>query len=331
MKLKARNVAITAIGGYIPEEILDNSFFENIIDTTDEWIRTRSGVIERRRVPAEEATSDLALRAAQEILETRGIGPTEIDMIIVATVTPDYIFPSTGNLLQAKLDAVDVPSYDILAACTGFLYALSQGYAYVSCGLYDKVMVIGAESMSRILNYEDRGSCFLFGDAAAGVLLEPSDEPGIVELFLGSDGSKWSILYQKAGGSKHPSTEENVRLMENKVYMEGREVFKHAVRRMAQASDTVLERSGWTVEDVDWFFAHQANIRIIESTVKHLKLDPAKNFVTIDRVGNTTAASIPYGLYKAYKDGALKPGNKLLLTAFGGGFTWGGATLVWRI
>jgi 3-oxoacyl-[acyl-carrier-protein] synthase-3 len=326
-----RNVTITAIGGYLPEEILDNAWFEARLDTTDEWIRTRSGVIERRRALENEATSDLAVRAAKEILETRGIGPTDLDMIIVATVTPDHIFPSTGNLVQAKLGATDVPSYDVLAACTGFIYALSQGVAFVRSGMYDKVLVIGAECMSRIMNYEDRGSCFLFGDAAAGLLLEPSDEPGILELYLGSDGSKWEILFQKTCGSKFPVTEERLRNKEHMVYMEGREVFKHAVRRMAQASDVVLERSGWTTKDIDIFFAHQANIRIIESTVKHLNLDPEKSYVTIDYVGNTTAASIPYGMYDAYRKGKLKKGDKVLLAAFGGGFTWGGGTLIWRI
>jgi 3-oxoacyl-[acyl-carrier-protein] synthase-3 len=326
-----RNVGITAIGAHLPEEVLDNAFFESILDTSDEWIRTRSGVLERRRAPEDEATSDLAVRAAQEILDTRGIKPTDLDMIITATVTPDHIFPSTGNLVQSKLGATDVPSYDVLAACTGFIYALTQGYSLVSSGLYDKVLVLGAECMTRILDYEDRSHCFLFGDAAAGFLLEPTDEPGIIELFLASDGSKWTILHQKTCGSKYPVNEERLRRKEHLVYMEGREVFKHAVRRMAQASDLVLERSGWTTDDVDWFFAHQANIRIIDSTVKHLKLDKSKNYVTIDHIGNTTAASIPYGMYEAYKKGKLKKGDKVLITAFGGGFTWGSGTIVWQI
>ena len=326
-----RNVAVTAIGGYLPEEVLDNAYFERILDTTDQWIREHSGVRERRKLPENEATSDLAVRAAKEALASRGIEPTELGMIIVATVTPDHLFPSTGNLVQAKLGARDVPSYDILAACSGFLYAFAQGYAFVRSGLYDKVLVIGAEAMTRITNYADRSYCFLFGDAAAAVLLEPSDEPGIIALHLGSDGSKGSILIQKTGGSKYPLTEERVRNKEHLVSMEGHQVFKHAVRRMAKASDIALEKSGWTKDDVDWFFAHQANIRIVDSTVKHLKLDKAKNYVTIDYVGNTTAASIPYGMYDAYKKGKLKKGDKVLLSAFGGGFTWASATLVWTI
>jgi len=326
-----KNVAITAIGGYLPEEVLDNAYFERILDTTDQWIREHSGVLERRILPDNEATSDLAVRAAKEALDARGLKPTDLDMIIVATVTPDHLFPSTGNLVQAKLGATDVPSYDVLAACSGFLYALAQGYAFAGSGFYDKVLVIGAEAMTRIANYEDRSSCFLFGDAAACVLLEPSDEPGIMAIHLGSDGTKASILMQKAGGSKYPVNEERIRNKEHMIYMEGHEVFKHAVRRMAEASDIALEKSGWTTKDIDWFFAHQANIRIVDSTVKHLKLDKSKNYVTIDFVGNTTSASIPYGMYDAYKKGKLKKGDKVLISAFGGGFTWGSATLVWTI
>jgi len=326
-----RNVGITAVGAHLPDEVLDNIWFEERLDTTDEWIRSRSGIERRHRLPDDEATSDLAVRAAREMLEMRGLEPTELDMIIVATITPDHLFPSTANLVQAKLGATDVPSYDVFAACTGFIYALLQGYTMVRSGIYDKVMVIGAEAMTRILNFEDRDTCFLFGDAAAGCLLEPSDEPGIMDLFLGSDGSKYDFLHQKTCGSKYPVNEERIRNGDQYVYMEGREVFKHAVRRMARASEVVLERSGWTSEDVDIFFAHQANIRIVDSTVKHLKLDKSKNYVTIDKVANTTAASIPYGIYDAYKEGRLKAGDKVLITAFGGGFTWGGGTIIWRI
>ena len=326
-----RHVAITAVGAHLPEEVVDNAWFVERYDTTDEWIRARSGIRFRRKLPDNEATSDLAVRAAKEILETRGLKPTDLDMIIIATVSMDHIYPSTGNLVQAKLGATGVPSYDVLAACTGFIYALVQGYSMVRCGMYDKVMVLGAEAMSRITNFDDRSTCFLFGDAAAGFLLEPSDEPGIVKLYLGSDGSKGDILCQKAGGSKYPATEERIRNKEHFLYMEGREVFKHAVRRMAQASDEVLERSGWTTDDVDLFFAHQANVRIVDSTVKHLKLDESKNYATIETVGNTTSASIPYGMYAAYKEGRLKKGDKVLITAFGGGFTWGSGTIIWSI
>ena len=326
-----RNVGITAVGAHLPDEVLDNTWFEERLDTTDEWIRSRSGIVQRHRLPENEATSDLAVRAAREMLEMRGLEPTDLDMIILATITPDHLFPSTANLVQAKLGATDVPGYDMYAACSGFLYALMQGYTMVKSGIYDKVMVLGAEAMTRILNFKDRDTCFLFGDAAAGCLLEPSDEPGIMDLYLGADGSKFDFLHQKTCGSKYPVNEERIRNGDQYVYMEGREVFKHAVRRMTQASEVVLERSGWTIEDVDIFFAHQANIRIIDSTVKHLKIDKSKNYVTIDKVANTTAASIPYGIYDAYMAGRLKPGDKVLVTAFGGGFTWGGGTITWQI
>jgi 3-oxoacyl-[acyl-carrier-protein] synthase-3 len=326
-----RNVAITAVGAHLPEEILDNAFFENILDTSDEWIRTRSGVVERRRCAEDEATSDLGAMAAREICEMRGIEPGELDMIINATVTPDHLFPSAANLIQWKLGAAEAPSYDLLAACSGFMYGLTQGYAMVACGLYDKVMVLGSEAMSRIMNYKDRSACFLFGDAAAGVLLEPSDEPGIHNLYLGSDGSHFDVLHQKTCGSRMPVSEERLRAGEQYIYMEGREVFKHAVRRMAEVCEIVLGRTGWSTEDVDMLFAHQANIRIVDATVKRLKLDKSRNYVTIDKVGNTTSASIPYGMYAAYKEGKLKFGDKVLLTAFGGGFTWGGAALTWKI
>ncbi|HSZ86309.1 MAG TPA: beta-ketoacyl-ACP synthase III [Puia sp.] len=321
--------AITAIGGYVPEQKLTNADLEKIVDTNDEWIRTRTG-IEERRILTEpgKATSDLCAPAVLELCKKRGISPEEIDGLIVGTVTPDMFFPSTANLVCDKIGAKNAWSFDLAAACSGFLYSLTMGASLIESGRYKKVVVVGADKMSSIVDYSDRTICVLFGDGAGAVLLEPNyDGYGILDSILRSDGSGASHLHMKAGGSLRPSTYETVANKEHFIYQEGQAVFKFAVKGMADVSAELLERNNLTGEDIAWLVPHQANKRIIDATANRMGLTKEKVMINIQRYGNTTSGTIPLCLWDWEKQ--LKKGDNLVFAAFGGGFTWGATLVKW--
>ena len=321
--------AITAVGGYVPEYRLTNKELEKMVDTNDEWIRTRTGIEERRilKEPGK-ATSDLAIPAVEEILRKKNLDPKEIDCIICATVTPDMIFPATANIIADKVGATNAWSYDMSAACSGFLYALSTGAAYIESGRYKKVIVIGADKMSAIIDYTDRATCIIFGDGAGAVLLEANTEGyGMRDSILKSDGSGREFLHLKAGGSLKPATVETVTAREHFVYQEGKSVFKFAVVGMADISAQIMERNNLTADDIAWLVPHQANLRIIDATASRMNLPKEKVMINIQKYGNTTAGTLPLCLWDWEKQ--LHKGDNLILAAFGGGFTWGSAWIKW--
>ena len=322
--------AITAVGHYVPEKILSNTELETMVDTTDEWIRTRTGIRERR-IMEEGATSDMAARAIESTLKNRGIGADEIDVIIVASVTPDMFFPSTACLIQEKIGARKAWGFDISAACSGFLYALVMGEQFNRSGAYKKVVVVGSDKMSSITDYTDRNTCILFGDAAAAVLLEPSGDPdlGIIDHKLYADGSGGKYLYMEGGGSLHPPTHETVDKKMHYLFQDGKAVFKIAVIGMADVSEEIMKRNNLSGDDVDYLVPHQANLRIIDACRERMGLDPAKVMINIDRYGNTTAATIPLCLSEWWNCGKLKRGHTLVLSSFGAGYTWGAVLLKW--
>jgi 3-oxoacyl-[acyl-carrier-protein] synthase-3 len=321
--------AITAVGGYVPETILSNADLEKMVDTTDEWIRTRTGILERRILKEEgKATSDLATRAILPMLEKKGIDPLDIEVIIVGTVTGDYIFPSTANVVADKIGAKNAWSFDVNAACSGFLYALETGSKFIESGRYKKVLVVGADKMSAIIDYTDRNTCIIFGDGAGCVLLEPNNEGfGILDSKLHSDGSGREFLVQKAGGSLMPPSHETIDQRLHYVYQEGKTVFKFAVTNMADVSYEVMQRNNLTSNDVNWLVPHQANLRIIDATADRMGLDKSKVLINIQRYGNTTAGTLPLCLYDF--ESQFKKGDNLILSTFGGGFTWGAIYLKW--
>jgi 3-oxoacyl-[acyl-carrier-protein] synthase III len=321
--------AITAVGGYVPEDKLTNADLEKIIDTNDEWIRTRTGIEERRILKGEgRGTSEMAAPAVLQLCEKRGIDPMEIDVLIVATVTPDMVFPATANIVCDKIGAKNAWGFDVSAACSGFLYSLTLGATMIESGRYKKVVVVGADKMSAIVDYTDRTTCILFGDAAAAVLLEPNTEGfGIQDSLLRSDGSGSQFLRMKAGGSAYPSTIDTVTNREHFAYQEGPVVFKFAVKGMADISAELLERNGLTGNDIAWLVPHQANLRIIDATANRIGLPKEKVMINIQKYGNTTAATIPLCLWEW--ESRLKKGDKLVLAAFGGGFTWGATLVNW--
>ncbi|GAB3421491.1 beta-ketoacyl-ACP synthase III [Niabella aquatica] len=321
--------AITAVGGYVPEDRLTNFDLEKMVDTNDEWIRTRTGIEERRILKGTgRGVSEMIVPAVRELLDKRGIDAREIDCIIVATVTPDMVFPATANIVSDKIGAVNAFGYDIAAACSGFLYALTQGAAFIESGRYKKVIVVGADKMSAIVDYTDRATCIIFGDGAGAVLLEPNAEGlGIKDSLLKSDGSGGAFLRMKAGGSAYPASAETVANKEHNIYQEGQTVFKFAVKGMADISAELLERNHLTGDDIAWLVPHQANLRIIDATANRIGLPKEKVMVNIQKYGNTTAATIPLCLWDWEKQ--LKKGDKLVLAAFGGGFTWGATLLEW--
>ena len=323
------NAAITGVGGYVPEYIMTNKELETIIDTTDEWITSRTGIKERRIQKGEGlATSDMAAKAVKDLCKKRGIDPLEIDCVIVATVTPDMPFPSTANILCDKIGAKKAWGFDLSAACSGFLYALVTGQKFIETGSHKKVVVVGADKMSSIMNYEDRTTCIIFGDGAAAVLLEPTEEDtGVIDSVLKSDGSGREFLNIKAGGSLKPASPETIASKEHFVYQEGRQVFKFAVTNMAEVAAEVLQRNNLTGDDVDWLVPHQANLRIIDATRARIDLPKEKVMVNIQKYGNTTAGTIPLCLWEW--ENKLKKGDNLILAAFGGGFTWGSVYLKW--
>jgi 3-oxoacyl-[acyl-carrier-protein] synthase III len=321
--------AITGVGGYVPEYRLTNFELEKMVDTNDEWIRTRTGIEERRILKGEGlGSSDMAAPAVLELCRKRGIEPTEIDCIICATVTPDMVFPATANIIADKIGAVNAFGFDLSAACSGFLYALTTGASYIESGRYKKVVVVGVDKMSAIIDYSDRATCIIFGDGAGAVLLEPNHEGyGVLDSILRSDGSGAKFLHMKAGGSVKPATVETVLAKEHFAYQEGQTVFKFAVKGMADVSYELLERNGLTADDVAWLVPHQANLRIIDATAHRMGLPKEKVMINIEKYGNTTAATLPLCLWDW--ESRLKKGDNIVLAAFGGGFTWGATWLKW--
>jgi 3-oxoacyl-[acyl-carrier-protein] synthase III len=325
-----RLAAITAVGGYVPDDILSNTDLEKMVDTTDEWITTRTGIRERRilRTPGK-ATSDMAVKVVNEILRKAAISKDDIELLICATVTADMVFPDTANTILDKVGAKNAFGFDINAACSGFLYALTTGAKFIESGMYKKVIVIGADMMSSIVDYTDRATCIIFGDGAGGVLLEPcEDGTGIQDAILKSDGSGREFLHMKAGGSLKPASIESVKNKEHFVYQDGKPVFKAAVNGMVNTIRTLSERNNITIQDLNWVVPHQANMRIINAVADHLEVPMDKVMVNIHKYGNTTAATIPLCLWEYEKQ--LKRGDKIMLSAFGGGFTWGSVYLLWH-
>jgi len=321
---------ITGTGSSVPLKVLSNHDLELLVETTDEWIVSRTGIRERRIASADEFTSTFATRAAVNALEMANVSPEELDLIIVATVTPDYPFPSTACLLQNNLRAHNAASFDISAACSGFIYALTTADKYIRTGSVKKALVVGAEVLSRIVDWSDRNSCLLFGDGAGAVVVEATDgESGILDSMLKSDGSYWELLYQPGPGNRNPASQDLIDTRMHFLKMQGNEVFKLAVRSMEEAALAVLAAGGYTSESIDLFVPHQANKRIIDAIGKRLGLTDEKVIVNLDRYGNTSAASIPIALDEANRTNRLQHGNLVLLDSFGGGLTWAAMSMIW--
>lgn len=321
--------AITAVNGYVPDYVLTNAELEKIVDTTDEWIQSRTGIQERRILKGEgKGTSDMGAEAVKGLLAKRGIDASEIDLLICATTTPDYQFPATANVITDKVGAKNAFGFDINAACSGFIYALNTASKFIESGAYKKIVVVGGDKMSSIINYEDRTTCIIFGDGAGAVLIEPSeDENGIQDAILKSDGSGRIHLHQKAGGSVKPATHATIDAKEHYVYQEGQSVFKFAVTNMADVSAEIMDRNNLTADDIAWLVPHQANKRIIDATANRMGLGPEKVMLNIQRYGNTTNGTIPLCLWEWEKK--LHKGDNIILAAFGGGFTWGSVYIKW--
>jgi 3-oxoacyl-[acyl-carrier-protein] synthase III len=324
-------VKISALGTYVPPRVLTNADLEKMVETTDQWIMNRTGIRERHIVDKGVATSDLATEAGKKALAERGLMPSDLDAIIVGTVTPDMFFPSTACLVQDKLGATGVWGFDVSAACSAFVYALQTGAQFIATGAHKKVMVIGADTMSSIINYADRATCIIFGDGAGAVILEPaeSDTLGLIDFIHEVDGSGGCSLYMPGGGSLNPSTRETVDQKMHYVHQDGQAVFKFAVRKMAEVCEKILKRNGLKGSDVDAFIPHQANLRIITATAERLAMKPEHVIVNIDRYGNTTAATIPLAMETARQEGKLKKGDLVLLASVGAGFTVGATLLRW--
>jgi 3-oxoacyl-[acyl-carrier-protein] synthase-3 len=323
---------ITGVAGYLPPKVLTNADLEKIVETSDEWIRTRTGIRERHIVEAGSATSHMATEAAKQLLAQTNTDPAEIDLIVLASVTPDMFFPATACLVQDRIGAKNAWGFDLSAACSGFAYALTVGAQFVGAGTHKKALVIGSDSMSRILDYKDRATCVLFGDGAGAVLIEPAkDGEGILDFQHDIDGSGGAYLYMPGGGSLNPSTHETVDKNMHVVHQDGSQVFKYAVRRMAELASNLLERNGFKSDDLKLVVPHQANLRIIRAMQERLGVEDSKVMVNIDRYGNTTAGTIPLGLRDAVAEGRLKKGDLVLLAAVGAGYTTGGLLLRWAM
>jgi 3-oxoacyl-[acyl-carrier-protein] synthase-3 len=326
-----KHAGIIATGSYVPEKTLTNEHFEKTVDTNSEWIISRTGIEERRVADEATATSDLATKAALNAMQKAGITPEEIDLIIVATVTPDMAFPSTACIVQKNIGAVNAAAFDIEAACSGFMYGLTIADSFVRTGMYKKILVIGAETLSKIVDYTDRNTCILFGDGAGAVIISEVEEGyGILASHLGANGSAGHLLTLPAGGSRMPATEQTLRDRLHYVQMDGSEVFKFAIKIMGEAAEKALESCGLTKEDIDYLIPHQANTRIIESAVKRLKISPEKVFVNVNKYGNMSAASIAVALDEANEQQCLKDGSIVVLVGFGGGLTWGASVMRWK-
>ncbi len=326
-----KRAVITGVGDNVPEDKLTNADLEKMVDTSDEWIRTRTGIVERR-ILKKGATSDLAAGAIKDLLKKKNMSAEEIDVIVVATITPDMFFPSTACLVQEKIGAKKAWGFDLSAACSGFVFSLVTASQFVETGAYKKVVVVGADKMSSITDYTDRSNCILFGDAGAAVLLEPGDEDseyGILDHIVHCDGSGEPYLNIRGGGSLNPATHETVDRKMHYLYQDGKAVFKVAVVGMADVSYEIMKRNNLTGQDVDWLVPHQANKRIIDATANRMELESSKVMLNIDRFGNTTAATIPLCLSEYFSNGQLKKGQTLVLSAFGAGYTWGSVLVKW--
>lgn len=323
--------AITAVSGYVPDYVLSNAELEKMVDTTDEWITSRTGIKERRILKGEGlGTSDMAAKAVLSLCEKRGIDPLEIDLLICGTVTPDHPFPATANIITDKVGAKNAFGFDVGAACSGFIYSLITGSQFIETGKYKKVVVVGADKMSSIVDYTDRTTCCIFGDGAGAILLEPNEEGlGIQDSILRSDGAGKVHLHMKSGGSVQPASHQTVDAREHFIYQEGQPVFKFAVKNMADVSAEIMERNQLGADDVQWLVPHQANLRIIDATARRMELDASKVMINIQKFGNTTSGTIPLCLWE-WED-KLKKGDNIILAAFGGGFTWGSIYLKWAI
>ncbi|CEP68366.1 3-oxoacyl-[acyl-carrier-protein] synthase 3 [Moorella glycerini] len=332
MPAPLKPVGIVGTGSCLPERVLTNAELEQMVDTSDEWIRTRTGIRERRIASHDTAASDLAVPAAVKALKMAGLPAEAVDLIIVATVTPDTLFPATACLVQERLGARGAAAFDLSAGCSGFIYALAVASQFIATGVYQTALVIGVEILSKIINWRDRNTCVLFGDGAGAVVLQavlPGE--GLLGLHLGADGSGGNLLSIPAGGSRLPASPSTVQSQLHTIHMNGAEVFKFAVRVMGEASLKALKQAGLKKEDVDFLIPHQANIRIIEAATKRLGLVPEKVYVNLDRYGNMSSASIPVALDEAYREGRLRYGDKIVLVAFGAGLTWGAAVLSWSL
>jgi 3-oxoacyl-[acyl-carrier-protein] synthase-3 len=319
--------AITGVQGFVPKDILSNEDLAKIVETSDEWITTRTGIKERR-IMKKGASSDMAAEAVKGLLEKTNTNPLDVDLVVLATVTPDYPFPSTANVLCDKTGMKNAWGFDLIAACSGFIYALSTGAQFIETGKYKKVVVVGVDKMTSILDYQDRTTCVIFGDGAGAVLLEPNSEGlGVQDFILRSDGSGREYLVQPAGGSVNPPTHETVENRMHYVKQEGKQVFKFAVTNMAEVSAEIMDKNNLSSDDVDWLVPHQANLRIIDATADRMGLPKEKVMINIEKYGNTTAGTLPLCLWDYEKK--LKKGDTLILSAFGGGFTWGAVYLKW--
>ncbi len=323
--------AITSIGHYVPDTILTNKDMEKIVETNDEWIKTRTGISERRILTNGEPMSFMAVHAINMLLDRRGIKADELDLILVGTVTPDMLFPSTACIIQDKIGASKAWGFDVLAACSGFIFTLVAGMQFIESGMYKKVLVVGADKMSSITNYKDRNTCILFGDGAGCVLLEPSEDPdfGIIDNIMHVDGSGGKYLHMLGGGSLNPPSHQTVDNEWHYVYQEGKHVFKDAVKGMADVSNEIMVRNGLNAEDISYFVPHQANMRILTACADRMGLPQDKVMVNIHKYGNTTAATIPLCLSEYWAEGKIKKGDNLILASFGAGYTWGSILVKW--
>ncbi len=325
-----RSSRIAGLGRYVPRAVLTNADLERMVDTTDEWITVRTGIKERRVASPEQATSDLALEAAREALEHAGVDAADLDLILVGTASPDMIFPATACLVQEGLGAKRAGAVDISAACSSFVYALGLAHAQVTAGLAERVLVVGADTLSRITNWKDRATCVLFGDSAGAAVVVPSDgQAGLLSFWLGADGGGSSLLSLPAGGSRLPASYETVERAQHYIHMNGPEVFKFASRIIPRAIEEACQRAGVSVDEVDLFIPHQANVRIIQAAAERLRQPLDKFYVNVHKYGNTSSASVPVALYEAVEEGRVKSGDLVVLVAFGGGLTWASCALRW--
>src|SRR6056297_3975187 len=325
-----RKATITGWGKYLPPNVMTNKDLEEVVDTTDEWIRKRTGIKQRRIADEETATSDLAIEASKEALDKANLDADQLDLIIVSTVTPDMAFPATACIVQDKIGAANAAAFDLEAGCSGFVYGLSVGAQFIESGLYDNVLVIGAETLSKITDWEDRNTCVLFGDGAGAAVLQATDKGGFLAFDLGSDGSGADALYMEAGGSLNPASLETVKNRQHYIRMEGNPVFKFAVKTMKNASKDVLKKADLSIDDLDLLIPHQANTRIIKSARRKLKLTEEQIYVNLPEVGNTSSASVAIALAEAKEKGMIKNGDRLLMVAFGAGLTWAATVIEWN-
>ena len=329
-KKEKRRIKITGTGFYVPDKVLTNFDLEKMVDTSDEWIVSRTGIRERRIAAADQITSDLAVQAAHKTLKNAGLKVKDIDLIIVATSTPDTIFPSTACWVQSKLGADHIPAFDISAGCTGFIYGLILSEGLILSGINKRILLIGSEFLTKVTNWKDRNTCVLFGDGAGAVVLEEShDNSGMLSTYWKADGKLGDLLSQPAGGTRIPATAQSIAQDLHYLHMKGNDVFKHAVKRMGEAAVAVLKKAGLEKEDIDYLIAHQANIRIVDATGRRLKLPPEKVYINIQKYGNVSVATIPIALHELNESGKLKDGTIVVMDAFGAGFTWAAVAYRW--